>query len=215
MPFTNFLFRLSKGASFAYDDVFGRLVLQLDGDGGYALTPAVKFQETDFTIEMWFKSTANGKRQVLFADWSKPWQFLIAITASGEIQVTLRRNINSAGSDPNQDLLIAVGGSVKRDAWQHLVVTYANKPGACAVYLNNDKVASVTTKWTNHDLQENSHSTYEVGYKKDGNNAFFKGQIALLSINQQTFKLGHTGKNILLLFFVESMIFTVSYFHTS
>ncbi|XP_064629370.1 uncharacterized protein LOC135488648 [Lineus longissimus] len=172
----------SNGASFVYDDYFDRNVLQLDGTNGYALVPAVKFQKSDFTIVMWFKSTANGKRQILYADWSKEWQFLIAVQSDGKIQVTLRRNINSGGSNPNQDLLTALGGDVKRDAWQHLVVTYENEPGTCVVYLDGDEVASATTTYSDHDLQENSHPTYEVGYKKDSNSDFFDGRIGFLKV---------------------------------
>jgi hypothetical protein len=189
-----YFFRVVKGASFVYDKDFGRDVLQLNGAGEYALTPAVKLQKTDFVIEMWFKSTDNGKRQFLFADWSKPWQFLIAIKASGKIQVTLRRNINSGGSDPNQDLVTAIGGSVKRDAWQHLVVTYINKSGTCVVHLNDATVASVTTKWPNHDLQENSHLKYEVGYKKDSGNEFFKGRIGFLRVNDEVFNQNNKSR---------------------
>ncbi|XP_064649823.1 uncharacterized protein LOC135501582 [Lineus longissimus] len=185
---TDHIESISEGASFVFDSELNKLVLELNGTG-YAHVPAVKFQKQDFTIEMWFKSIANGKRQVLFADWSKPWQFIIAVKADGKIQVDLRRNINSAGSDPKQNLIEASGGSVTRGVWQHLVVTYWHVSGTCVIYLNDQVVSSLSTTYPDHDLQVNDHPTYEVGYKKDGNSDFFKGRIALLSVDGNAYNL--------------------------
>ncbi|XP_064636902.1 uncharacterized protein LOC135493470 [Lineus longissimus] len=171
-----------NGATFVHDADLNRNVLALDGSSGYALVPAVKFQRTDFTIVMVFKSTANGKRQTLFADWSKPWQFFIAVLSNGAVVVTLRRNINSGGSQPDQDLVSFSGGAVVRDAWQSILVTYAHEAGKCTLFLNGAKVSGITTRYANHDIQSNDHATYEVGYKKDTNSDFFKGRIGYLRI---------------------------------
>jgi len=176
----------SSGVSFTEDEELELEVMTFDGVSGYALIPAIQFQKSDFSIEVDFKSLENGKRQTIIADWSHPWQFIVYILPDGRISVTLRRNINSGGGDRQQDLITAIGGSVTRDQWQNLLVSYSHDSGTCTVYLNDDEVAEVTTDWPDHDLQENDHPSYELGYKKDSNSEFFKGSIATVRITKYT-----------------------------
>jgi hypothetical protein len=181
--------------SLVYDEELDQDVMEFNCMSEKVRTPAVKFQKTDFTIEMWFKSTLNGERQILFGDWVQPWQFHIGVTADDMIEVVLRRDINSSGSDPSHNLLVLTGGTVKREAWQHLVVTYANGPGTCDIYIDGAKVASATTEYPDHNLQDNDHMFYTVGFKEDSSNECFNGQIGLLRITNKLYHQGDSGNS--------------------
>ena len=62
----------------------GRTVLYLDGAATtFAETPAIPFRQTDFTIAVWIKFVSSvTTRQVIYADWSTPFQFMFQVTGN-------------------------------------------------------------------------------------------------------------------------------------
>ena len=73
----------------------GKKVLYLDGTHGtYAETSAVPFQQTDLTIAVWTNLVSPIiRRQVIYADWSYPWQFRFDILTDGRLCFQGRRNV--------------------------------------------------------------------------------------------------------------------------
>jgi len=148
---------------------------------GFQTVPAVKFQSRTFTICVKFKLNNFNKLQSLVGDWTKYWQFLFRIQSNNQLGLTLRRNIDSEGSDPEQDLVSVTGGNVaSTHDWQTACAAWDNQGGTAYLFLNNALVADKSTTYSSHTLQENNHATYQVGWKGDGRNELIDGQIGFV-----------------------------------
>lgn len=81
-----------RGAA-KFDEQDGETVLYLDGSPGtYAETPALPFQQTDLTIAVWIKRFPSpNRRQMIYGDWSPPFQFRFDVMTDGRLCVDIRR----------------------------------------------------------------------------------------------------------------------------
>jgi len=170
-------------------------VLQMNG--GYADTPSCHIQLHSFTIGIWVKLTQAASCH-LYSDWSHPWSFYLALAHRGlahrlahrgesTMQVTacLRRNIDSAGSDPLQDMVGCAGGTVTAGPWHHVAMSWDRESGLLRLFV--DGVLVEEGKRNPHaakevDVQVNQHTTHQIGLKKDSSSEKIPGSVCGLQV---------------------------------
>ena len=86
-------YSLKGAATFVQQD--GRTVLYLDGTSTtFAETKAVPIRQTDLTIAAWIKLLSLSTRQIIYSDWSEPWQFWFRVHQDGRLMFTVRRDVD-------------------------------------------------------------------------------------------------------------------------
>jgi len=153
----------------------------------FLTTPRVDFSLTPFTFAAWVYVTDPTPRNIIWGDWTNPWLFLFAIE-NGEFAVTLRRNIDPStpgfGSIGNQDLIDASAGTVVAEQWTYVAFTWDPVNNNAVAYVNTESGVSVQADSTlpNFDLQQNTHSTYQLGWKGDSGDSCFDGFLRELKV---------------------------------
>lgn len=147
----------------------GVLVIHKDG---FAEFPRWELGKTSFTLFFAFRLTSLRERNILVGDWTYPWQFMVTILPNGGVGVNLRKNINSMGSDPLQDLVAmegrGPGPKVISGEWTHVAVVWNRETQQCISYVNGDESERVVAApAASLDLQENDHEFYRLGSKED------------------------------------------------
>lgn len=140
---------------------------------GYLNLPSVDIQNTSFTVafNMRVPTSMTAGKSYLYADWSPgQWQFLSQIDAAHTISVQLRRNIETNGANPEQDL-VAVTSSIPVPLGEWFDVAWAfDRPArTLTLYFNQQSVGSATVRCSVLDLSlKTSNSTYyQFGRKGD------------------------------------------------
>ena len=161
--------------------------------GAYLSTPRLDLHATNFTIAAKLFLDSTKVRNIVLGNWGaagNSWQLLLAVNAGGAIALNLRRDIDTSGSDPQQDLITLVSSAtVGEKAWHHIAATFDwgvdfHHPVA-ALYLDGKPVGSqqgeVKQLPTLHNpyTLKTTHNLYLIGRKEDGtdDSSWFSGQI--------------------------------------
>eukprot|EP00475_Leptophrys_vorax_P018981 TRINITY_DN25949_c0_g1_i1.p1 TRINITY_DN25949_c0_g1~~TRINITY_DN25949_c0_g1_i1.p1 ORF type:complete len:365 (-),score=65.77 TRINITY_DN25949_c0_g1_i1:79-1173(-) len=109
--------------------------------------PAVDISLRSFsmTCMVYFPKAWNHIGGTAFGNWDvRKWQFLTRFLPR-EMQLCLRRNYDSNGSDPKQDLL-GISGSMSslapRDQWMRACFMYNKDTQEASLWLNDEKIGS-------------------------------------------------------------------------
>jgi len=95
---------------------------------GTVAVPAIpRFTTSSFTISVWVKLLRLAGHQPIFGDWTRPWSWRLYIH-DAQATLTLRRNINSNGSQADQDMISITGGRVMEQEWFHLLPSGIARP---------------------------------------------------------------------------------------
>lgn len=157
-------------------------------DAGSSISvPRIELARSDFTFAARVNLYDTGRRHILFSDWMPPWQFLIVVDETGAVLANFRRNINSSGSRPDQDLISLVSAKrVPTQQWCHVAVTWSRAARLCTAYVDGAPAGSASPlpEYVDLDLQANTHDHYSIGRKEDSDdpnvdpNAWLEGLIA-------------------------------------
>jgi hypothetical protein len=168
------------------------------GQGAAIRVPRIGIAQSDFTFAAWVKLNETGSRSILFGDWVSYWQFLLAVVDGGRVAANLRRNINSGGSDPTQDLItLRTSPGVAAGQWCHVAVTWNRGAGVCTGYIGGAAAGSATPQPPNErDLQANNHPFYWIGRKEDSGDAssWLHGMISDVRLYTRALDAGEIGK---------------------
>ncbi|MFB2938159.1 LamG domain-containing protein [Aerosakkonemataceae cyanobacterium BLCC-F154] len=164
--------------------------------GGYLSTPPLDLHATDFTIATKVNLNSTANRNIILGNWSNnqnAWQLLFAINGGGAPAITLRKDLPTNGSQPNQDLLGLVGTlKVTAGQFNHVAVTFSwgkNYMTPTATLYVNGKVAGTVSPTISPDepgvqnpyTLKRSSNAYLIGRKEDSNGAsdgVFAGQFS-------------------------------------
>ncbi|KAF8155582.1 hypothetical protein B0H34DRAFT_675754 [Crassisporium funariophilum] len=112
---------------------------------GYINVPNVNIQAESFTFAFSLRlATASTARQILLSNWSSgQWQFITAVDAAGTLSGTLRRDMDTNGSNPDQDLVaVTTASKVPVGSWFDVAFSYDAPTRTFAVYIDQVKSAA-------------------------------------------------------------------------
>jgi hypothetical protein len=148
---------------------------------------------TDFTIATYVYLSDTERRNIVLGNWSShdnAWQMLVAVNAGGKVALNLRRDMQTNGSDPMQDLVALTSrNALYAWGWEHIAVTFSwgqdRKSPKATLYLNGNVEATATPQvvknWRiqNPYTLKRSPNDYLIGHKEDTNTAddWFSGQL--------------------------------------
>ncbi len=208
--------------SFGRDQV---TALRLSSSGGDSRieVPAWPISQSDFTVSAWLciplpETPGTGTKKTtmhILSNWTRPWSYMLAIAVDpqGRISLTglLRRNINSNGSDPNQDLVAVDSTMLHHQAnavrdfpesqgkgFRGVHAKYGKLPGGVPVHVawvwqrahrrlslwaNGACVASCDSRWEDQDIQTNPRRMHDVGCKGDSGDQLIQGDLLQLTVH--------------------------------
>jgi hypothetical protein len=142
---------------------------------GFIHLPALNIRNDSFTMawEMRLPTAAKGKKQILYADWSRShWQFISQINPDGKLSITLRRDIPTTGSTPGQDLVRATTeSSVPFGAWFDVAISWdrTGNNRKVTIYIDQVKAGEAVVREEVKDLNLKDSKTkhYQFGRKND------------------------------------------------
>jgi len=153
----------------------------------WPVVPRVNFRQTSFSFMVWVNLENVNSNQFIFADWVWAWQFIFQVD-NGRFSGRLRRHINPStpgfGSISNQDLVSAGGGRLSKHTWHCVAFTWDRIAKIATAYVDGKIVNTGTPDptLTNMDLQYNTETHYQIGYKADSNSNYFEGYLRDLCI---------------------------------
>lgn len=166
--------------------------------GAFVSTPRMDLHATNFTIAARVLMDNTANRNIILGNWgsaNNSWQMLFAIGAGGpggHLQINLRRDMATNGSNPLQDLVTLESSAVvPAGQWHHVAVTWDwGADGAhptCTLYLDGKVVGAQSPKidtgvpgLRNPYTLMPTGNPYLIGRKEDGGDAsaFFSGQMS-------------------------------------
>jgi hypothetical protein len=166
--------------------------------GACFATPLMDLHATDFTIATKLNLASTASRNVILANWSanqSSWQLLFAVNGGGRPSIALRKDLPTAGSDPDQDLLILEASSaVPAGSWHHVAATFTwgadyTHP-VCTLYVDGAAAGRAapsvapSPKLRNPYTLMPSKNAYLVGRKEDSadDGSWFSGQMSDLRV---------------------------------
>jgi len=138
---------------------------------GYLNIPNVNIQSSSFTFAFSLRlAAASTTRQILLSNWtSGQWQFLTTVDATGTLTSSLRRNMDTNGSNPEQGLVdVTTAKPVPVGTWFDVAFSYDASTRTYAVYIDQQKSASSVVRSSLTDL---TLHTSNVKYVQFGNKA--------------------------------------------
>lgn len=179
---------LLSGSKFVLDN--GRKVLRLNRSAVSFPSEAIHRTDFSFAICVKFDDIHSVNRNVtLAADWSYPWSWRLFLSAN-EIGISLRRNINSGGSDPLQGLVdvVAPESSLKNNQWHHIGFSWSRNDRTLSLFIDGE--LAKTAQPYKHagqeaDIQVTSHPKWHLGLKQDDGDggSLFSGYMADLVVD--------------------------------
>jgi len=141
---------------------------------GFLNVPNVNIQSESFTFAFSLRlAAASTVRQILLSNWtSGQWQFLTVVDAAGTLSSTLRRNMETNGSNPEQDLVrVTTAKPVPVGTWFDVAFSYDAPTRTYSVYIDQQKSASsvVRSSVTNLTLHTSNVKYVQFGNKADDN----------------------------------------------
>jgi hypothetical protein len=139
---------------------------------GYLNIPNVNIQSESFTFAFSLRLTAaSTTRQILLSNWtSGQWQYLTTVDAAGMLTSSLRRNMQTNGSNPEQGLVdVTTAKPVPVGTWFDVAFTYDVPTRTYSVYIDQQKSASsvVRTSVTDLTLHPSIVKYVQFGNKAD------------------------------------------------
>jgi len=139
---------------------------------GTVAVPAIpRFTTSSFTISVWVKLLRLAGHQPIFGDWTRPWSWRLYIH-DAQATLTLRRNINSNGSQADQDMISITGGRVMEQEWFHLCTIWDRSTRQLSLFINGKKIGTAQSIYSDPDIQANDHQKFHIGWKQDGHERF-------------------------------------------
>ena len=138
---------------------------------GYLNIPNVNIQSESFTFTFSLRlAAASTTRQILLSNWSSgQWQFITTVDATGTLTSDLRRNMQTNGSNPEQDLIaVTTAKPVPVGTWFDVAFSYDAPTRSYSVYINQEKSATSVVRSSVTDL---TLHTSDVKYVQFGNKA--------------------------------------------
>lgn len=138
---------------------------------GYLNIPNVNIQADSFTIAFSLRlAAASTTRQILLANWtSGQWQYITTVDAAGTLSGSLRRNMQTNGSNPEQGLVdVTTAKPVPVGTWFDVAFSYDAPTRAFSVYIDQQKSSSSVVRSSVTDL---TLHTSNVKYVQFGNKA--------------------------------------------
>ncbi|KAF9033803.1 concanavalin A-like lectin/glucanase domain-containing protein [Panaeolus papilionaceus] len=140
---------------------------------GWINIPSLQFiQNESFTLAFSLRlSQAFTTRQTLLGNWtSGNWQFITFAEANGKLSCSLRRNMQTNGSNPEQGLVdVETSAAVPVGSWIDVAFTYDATKRTLAVYIDGVKSnsSSIRASVTDTTLHTSTSSTFQLGLKAD------------------------------------------------
>lgn len=169
--------------------------------GSYITLPPLDLHASDFTVATFVYLDETFERNIVLGNWSSQdhaWQLLYAINAGGQTAINLRRDMQTDGSDPAQDLVALVGHTALTDnQWHHIAVTFrwgANGHAPRAVlYVDGQEDGEAAPQPRPDPRVRNpyqlkpSPNAYLIGRKEDSlsSDSWFSGQLCNFHIYTQ------------------------------
>jgi Concanavalin A-like lectin/glucanases superfamily len=138
---------------------------------GFLNVPNVNIQSESFTFAFSLRlAAASTARQILLSNWSSgQWQYLNVVDAAGTLSSTLRRNMETNGSNPEQDLVsVTTAKPVPVGTWFDVAFSYDTPTRTYSVHIDQQKSASSVVRSSVTDL---TLHTSNVQYVQFGNKA--------------------------------------------
>ncbi|KDR71434.1 hypothetical protein GALMADRAFT_213760 [Galerina marginata CBS 339.88] len=138
---------------------------------GYLNVPNLNIQAESFTFAFSLRlPTVSTTRQILLSNWSAgQWQFITVVDAAGTLSGTLRRDMQTNGSNPDQDLVaVTTAKPVPVGSWFDVAFSYDAPTRTFAVYVDQQKSAFSVVRSSVTDL---TLHTSTVKYVQFGNKA--------------------------------------------
>ncbi|KAF4621089.1 hypothetical protein D9613_001172 [Agrocybe pediades] len=141
---------------------------------GFLNLPRVDVRAISFTSSFSLRLHSQPTtRQVLISNWSRGnWQYINFIEPSGLITSTLRRNMDTNGSNPDQDLVhITSSQPVPIGTWFNVSLSYNAPTRTYSIYLNGKLSGSsvIRPAVTDTTLHTSSAQYAQFGNKADDN----------------------------------------------
>jgi len=154
-----------------------------NGTISFAETPALPIHETSFTMAFWVHpDDPQSGQPALFADWSYRWSWMLRLW-EGRLMAVLRRNINSEGSDPEQDLVsVATPQTLPLGRWSHVALVWDRDAGYLSLFVDCKQVSAGKRAYEEQTIQENDHRVWQIGLKADESSCSFKGAFSQLAV---------------------------------
>ncbi|KAF5315013.1 hypothetical protein D9619_007108 [Psilocybe cf. subviscida] len=139
---------------------------------GFLSIPAVDIRTISFAITFTLRlPSAPTSRQILLSNWkTNEWQYLMTVDAAGTMTFLLRRNINTNGSNPTQDLVsVTTAATVPIGTFFNVIYTYNTSQRTLSVYINGILSASavVPSQFTDLTLHNATQTYVQFGSKAD------------------------------------------------
>ncbi|KAF5319519.1 hypothetical protein D9619_008713 [Psilocybe cf. subviscida] len=115
---------------------------------GFLNIPSVDLRTINFSIELRlrFPSLPTSGRQTLLSNWQwANWQYWMALEPDGRVFFTLRRNMQTNGSDPSQDLVV-VWARVPVGRFFNAVYVYDSTRRNFSVFIDGALAGSETVR---------------------------------------------------------------------
>ncbi|MCA9247892.1 MAG: lamin tail domain-containing protein, partial [Planctomycetales bacterium] len=140
--------------------------LLLTDGSDYVAVPRLEMRTSDFTISAWINPESIEDGDEIFGDWSDPWQFRLFLNADNSLSLALRRD----GPDSNNGDLVALStpaDAITPGVYQHVAATWNRDTHTSQLYVDGQLAAATTLTRQNVDLRNNSHTQYQIGWKRD------------------------------------------------
>ncbi|KAF5319691.1 hypothetical protein D9619_008881 [Psilocybe cf. subviscida] len=139
---------------------------------GFLNVPAVDLRTISFAIEFTLRvASVPQARQILLSNWqSTQWQYLMTLDTAGKMSLTLRRNMDTNGSDPTQDLVsVTTAATVPVGKFFNVAYVYDSTRRKLSVFINGVLSASsvVRQEVTDLTLHTSTQEYVQLGNKGD------------------------------------------------
>jgi hypothetical protein len=156
---------------------FGTTSMYFDGSGDYLFMPSTattRFGSANWTIELWFRASAIGARQILISMNSVAAGYgacNVNLLANGKIGLQISESGSSWKFD---DTTTGLGSALSANTWYYLAVTRAG--ATVTVYINASSIGTYTLTATTTSLMTNDTRNV-LGINPDLTNQPFNGYL--------------------------------------
>ena len=160
--------------------------------------PSIDLHAIDFTISARIKLSSTSNRNIIFANFGaagNSWQMMFTVQAGGALFMNLRKDMPTAGSDPEQDLLYPIASkSISAGTFYHVACTFTwgldRVSPCCILYVDGVEVGRASPTITPSTKVRNLYqlmptsNPYLIGRKQDTNDAdsWFAGEMRNFAI---------------------------------
>ncbi|XP_066021889.1 uncharacterized protein [Pocillopora verrucosa] len=153
----------------SYQNTDGRKVLYLSGaQHSYAETPALPIRAISFSIMCWIKvlSLPSNHPVNIYSDWSAPHQFRIFISSRAHHSICA----NLRNSRRREMLDSFCCWKIIPNRWMHVAFTWSRDRKEGVLFIDGIIGGSKRVSSALLDLNENNHTVFDIGLKRDDMN---------------------------------------------